>query len=331
MEENLKNLSIMLVVAAALLTAALLFDNRPSPSSKTDSQQSASAAQAQPIAKIQNSEKKPETPKRKFTIPFDEEMAAKIKKVFEPILSEDESEEMGRSYAAIGYNVSIMPDLYDELHSQHLSAEEQDKYKKLLSAHQQALEILRQNRALKGQQSSEAAASAQIEDTKFYLPGLDYIKGLKGQQQTSRKEIECPSRYTDYKNWNKICQEIQFIDGTKSIVYVVAKRGVAAREDFDAQGHLLVRHQFWSTGGFFDPDKIRHIPDYPTTVSDSIFYDKNGAVIQTDTQPFDTAEAAKLSSKEDSLRKKQVLDSIVQWHKKAPKYCDLYKFECIAL
>ena len=321
----------MLVVAAALLTAALLFDNRPSPSSKTDSQQSASAAQAQPIAKIQNSEKKPETPKRKFTIPFDEEMAAKIKKVFEPILSEDESEEMGRSYAAIGYNVSIMPDLYDELHSQHLSAEEQDKYKKLLSAHQQALEILRQNRALKGQQSSEAAASAQIEDTKFYLPGLDYIKGLKGQQQTSRKEIECPSRYTDYKNWNKICQEIQFTDGTKSIVYVVAKRGVAAREDFDAQGHLLVRHQFWSTGGFFDPDKIRHIPDYPTTVSDSIFYDKNGAVIQTDTQPFDTAEAAKLSSKEDSLRKKQVLDSIVQWHKKAPKYCDLYKFECIAL
>ena len=326
---NEKFLPALLVVISVVLTGVLLLLNGKPISSKTDSQSGAPAAQAQP--KTQNSNKQANSPKRKFTIPYDEEMAAKIKKVFEPILSEDESEEMGRSYAAIGYNVSIMPDLYDELHSQHLSAEEQDKYKKLLSAHQQALEILRQNRASKGQQSSEAVASAQMEDTKFYLPGLDYIKGLKGQQQTSLKEIECPSRYTDYKNWNKICQEIQFTDGTKSIVYVVAKRGVAAREDFDAEGHLLVRHQFWSAGGFFDPDKIRHIPDYPTTGSDSIYYDRNGAVIQTDTQPFDTAEAAKLSSKEDSLRKKQVMDSIVQWHKKAPKYCDLYKFECVAL
>ena len=330
MNENLKNLSILLVLITVLLTTALLFSIRKL-SSKTDSQSGASAAQTQP--KIQKIEKQTNIPPKKFTIPFDEEMAAKIKKVFEPILSETESEEMGRSYAAIGYNVAIMLDLYDELHSRHLSDEEQDKYRKLISAHQQALEILRQNRALKEQQSPEAAASVTMVEKEFYLPGPEAVKGLKGQQQSSRKEIECPSRYTGYKNWNKICQEIQFTDGTNSIIYIVAKRGITAREDFDAEGHLLVRHQFWSAGGFFDPDKIRHIPDYPTTVSDSIYYDRNGAVIQTEAQPSETIEAGKasLSPQEEALRKKQVLDSIVQWHKKAPKYCDLYKSECDVL
>lgn len=304
MNEN--SLQSLFVLIAVLLIAAFMFYNKNLLSSNTDGELEASVEQTQPSQKVQDNEKQTNNPsKRRFAIPFDEDISAKIKKVFEPILSEDESEEMGRSYSAIGYNIAIMPDLYDDLHSQHLSEEEQVRYKKLLSAHQQALEILRQNKTLNGKQSDEPATP--IGEEEFYLPGLDAIKGLKGQQQTTRKEIECPDRYTDYKTWDKICQEIQFADMTKSIVYVVSKRGITAREDFDAQGHLLVQHRFLTTGGYFDPDKIRHIPYYPATVSKSIFYDKNGDVIQKKTQLSDKNEAGKA------------------------KYCDLYKLECDVL
>ncbi len=306
MNKNKSNLWVLLGLITILLFTGLLLFILLFPSKNTPSIAEAHK-QSVPPAKEQPFDKPVYIPTQKSFIPLsDEDMRAKIKKIFEPLLSEAESEELSRSYTAKDYHIRIMPDLYDDLHAQSLSAEEQDKYKKIQAAHQQVLEILRQNSTLEDKQSDESVSTPE-EKEEFYLPGLTAIKGLKGQPQTSMKEIPCPDRYTSYRSWDKICQEIQFADGTKSIVYVVASRGVAAREDFDAQEHLLVRNSFWTTGGYFDPDQIRHIPDYPSALSEAIFYNQDGTVNKTETYLPSTAEATNKT------------------------YCDLYKSECIAL
>lgn len=329
------NLWILLGMIAALLASVillsiLLFSKKTQAVGKTPKQQNILSTQVQSIKKEQPIKKQPSKP---VTPPFDEDISTKIKKVFEPILSETESEKLGRSYATKGYHIRIMPDLYDDLNSQHLSAEEQDKYKKTLAAHQQALEILRQNNVLKAKQLSADSVPTPKKKEEFYLPGLTAIKGLKGQPQINIKEIACSDRYIAYENWNKICQEIRFADGTKSVVYIVTARGVTAREDFDAQGHLLVQHRFWTTGGYFDSKKIRHIPDYPSTLSESIFYNRDSSVNKIEIYSFNAtaADKTKQSLEKEFATQQQMPSIIVQSNKNLPQYCDLYKSECIAL
>ena len=80
----------------------------------------------------------------------------------------------------------IMSGLHDGLHSSYPSAEGQNKKGKAVDAHQQALEILRQDNALEDKQLS-VVSSAPKGKEEFYLPGLPAIKGVKGQSQISIK------------------------------------------------------------------------------------------------------------------------------------------------
>ncbi|MBP5404222.1 MAG: hypothetical protein J6Y17_03940 [Elusimicrobiaceae bacterium] len=335
MKENKNTLWVLLgllgvlLITIFLLGALLVSIMKTQPVHKEAEPSGAPKKQIQSVAKSQTFEKKPDSSSHKaFTPPFDEEIAARIKKLFEPILSDTESEKMGQSYAAKGYHVRIMPDLYEDLHVQHLSAEEQTKYQQILSAHQQALKMLQQDRSLATTQTATPAMSA---SNKFYLPGLSSIKGLKGQAQIGRREIACPNRGTEYKNWDKICQEIQFADGTKSIIYVVTARGITARDDFDRQGHLLAHYGFWTSGGYFDSEKIRHIPDYPSAVSEAFFYDKANNVNKIEIYLSGAAAERTKQSLQQAFAGKQMPDIVTQSFKDAPEYCDLYKSECVAL
>ena len=333
-----KNLWILLglitiLLAVILLLSVLLFSAKQTKTvAKTVQQVSIPAVQTTHAKSAQSSEQRPNTSSQQaFTPPFEEETAVKIKSVFEPLLSETESEKLGRLYATKGYHSRILPDLYNDLRAQHLPAEEQDKYQKIQAAHQQAIQILQQDRALKEQPAFVAAASTPKQKEEFYLPGLDAIKGPNGQPQISRKEIICPERYTRYKTWNKICQEIQFKDGTKSIMYVVTARGITAREDFDAQGNLLMLRSFWTAGGYFDPEKIRHIPDYPSELAETFYYDKTDAVNKIEIFPIDARGADKDTQTLQNEFANKSPDIVVQSFKNAPKYCDLYPSECVTL
>lgn len=309
---------------------------RPASSSASFSASSSSGTISQsnkPISAPQT--KRPATPQKQepFIPPYDEELAAKIQKVFEPVLPADQSKKLGRSYAVQGYHIRIMPGVYDELTMAHRSAEEKAQHKKILAAHKQAVDILRQERALKEKQTSVPAYSGSAKKEEFYLPGLSYVKGPNGQAVIRRTEIPCPDRTSYPATWPSVCQEIQFEDGTKSIVYITQYRGIVARDDFDAHGHLLVNRRFYSTGGYFDPDKLRHIPDYPSTISETFFYDENGVASKTEIYSFDEkmAEKTKQSLQKEFEEKQQMPQITIRPQQNAQTYCDVYKSECVKL
>ena len=276
------------------------------------------------------------TPQENITLDHplsDQEMAAKITEIFQEVFTPQQSQELAQLYTDHEYHHRIIEGPYAKLLAKNAPAEKQIDMKRVDALHKQVTDLLRQNRALKAKDapytnvsSTTSATSTPQEKKEYYLPGPDAIKGLHGEAVVKRTEIPCPDRITDYRTWPKVCQELQFQDGSKSIIYIVTSRGITARDDFDAQGHLRTHYQFWSRGGYFDSKKIMHVPDYPSTLSLVFLYDDKGAVHQADTYLL------KEQTPEEVLRFLQEHNESVGLQLKnyadAPQYCDLYPLEC---
>ena len=156
-----------------------------------------------------------------------------------------------------------------------------------------------------------------------YLHSIADIRGRQGQYKSQQIFIECPDDLTVYKNFQKHCLEITFQDGSKSIIYMNKDRGLIARKDFDANGQPISLHEYASFGGFFDTEKNRRAPIYPTAPVAGIIYNA----------PKHPSQQPAQQTGSFSLRQEQIdryTDTTRQEHTRGPQYCDFYPSECRA-